>query len=250
MKPINNQKVNVSFSLQAITKIMYLVMHETAEVGWRMICKRAVDWDDNNMGYYIEDILVYPQEVGPATVDTDEKALGEWENNLDDNTFNNMRGQGHSHVSMGVTPSGTDIDHQMKILKQLGDDDFYIFIIVNKNFKFHFDIYDTREGFHYENDDVTYDFIGWKQPDLSLIKKSKPSYVFGSGHPKTTKPPYIPTPWQTDNKTLPPVVGDYPPGPQITCKDEVLDPTGSDLYDMFMRDDEMHSTIWDDIGGV
>ena len=39
---------------------------------------------------------------------------------------------GHSHVNMGTSPSATDTKLQEDHLAQLQDNDFYIFLIVNK----------------------------------------------------------------------------------------------------------------------
>ena len=41
---------------------------------------------------------------------------------------------GHSHVNMGTSPSSVDLNHQEEILRMLGDNDFYIFMIWNKSF--------------------------------------------------------------------------------------------------------------------
>ena len=74
---------------------------------------------------------------------------------LDDESFNNLKAQGHSHVHMGVTPSTTDEENQKEILTSLNDEDFYIFMIWNKKREKNIKIYDMKKNVLFEPSDVT-----------------------------------------------------------------------------------------------
>jgi len=78
-----------------------------------------------------------------------------WKDTLSDEQFNTLRMHGHSHVDMGTTPSSVDIDHQRKILEQLEQDMFYIFLIWNKKDEKNVKIYDLAQNILYESSDVT-----------------------------------------------------------------------------------------------
>ena len=56
--------------------------------------------------FIVEDIFVYPQEVTGSTVTTDQEAYSKWLYELDDDIFNNLRMQSHSHCNMGVSVYG------------------------------------------------------------------------------------------------------------------------------------------------
>ena len=101
-------------------------------------------------------ILVYPQEVTASTVEMDTEKYATWlMENIEDERFNAIRMQGHSHVRMGPTPSSVDLNHQEEILQMLGDNDFYIFMIWNKSFASNIKVYDMKENTLFENSDVS-----------------------------------------------------------------------------------------------
>lgn len=142
-------KTTLTFTGAAWMKMQYLVFRtNTNEVGWHMVCKREDD------GYRVEDILIYPQTVAGATVNTDQKEYEEWLNGLPDEVFNNLRGHGHSHVRMGVNPSGVDLQHQDGILEQLTDDMFYMFCIFNQLGDTNIRIFDFKKNVLFETADV------------------------------------------------------------------------------------------------
>lgn len=144
-----NKKTTLWFSTLAYFKMYALIDSFDSEVAWHGIAERVDD------GYLVSDILVYPQEVTGATVNTDQKGYEQWLMGLDDDTFNRVRFQGHSHVNMGVSPSGVDTTHQSRIVEQLGEDDFYIFVIANKKHKFYARILEGRDNIEYETSDIT-----------------------------------------------------------------------------------------------
>lgn len=143
-------KAKLIFSMEAFSKIWYLVGTCDKEVGWHGTAHRG----DEKYEYVVDDIFVYPQVVTGATVTTDQEKYQNWLMSLDDETFNNLRYQGHSHVNMGVSPSSVDKSLYSRLLDQLEDDMFYIFEIINKKGDETFIIYDYKENIIFETDDI------------------------------------------------------------------------------------------------
>lgn len=143
----------VFFTELAWLKMQTLVREFDKEVAWHGVVMRGTD--ETKDEYYISDILVYPQEVTGATVNTDQEKYQMWLMSHDDDVFNNIRMQGHSHVNMGVTPSGVDNTLYEKILAQLEDDMFYIFMIWNKRGEKTIKIYDLAKNIFFDTSDCT-----------------------------------------------------------------------------------------------
>lgn len=172
-------RASVVFSAVAFAKMTMLVQNFTSEVAWHGVVYR--DEKERNK-FYITDILVYPQLVTGSTVNTDQEAYQTWLYTHDDEVFNNLRMQGHSHVDFSTTPSGVDTTHQEKILSQIDDDMFYIFMIWNKKFERTIKIFDMENNTLYETADVDI-YIGDEGCDLNAfikdakeIVKTKPTY--------------------------------------------------------------------------
>ena len=146
----NEEKTSVYFTSEAWVKMVALIHEFTDEVAWHGLAERSKKPD----GYIIYDILVYPQEVSGSTVNTDQEKYQIWLMEHEDEVFNNIRMQGHSHVNMGVTPSAVDTNLYEKILDQLEDSMFYIFMVWNKKFESYTKIYDLQSNILYENDDI------------------------------------------------------------------------------------------------
>jgi hypothetical protein len=146
----------VAFTAQSWLKMVTLVDQVDTEIGWHGI----VECDKEQNYYTIRDILVYPQTVSGATVTTDAQTYGEWLMHFEDEIFNNIRLQGHSHVRMGVTPSGVDDFFYDSILKNLDQDDYYIFLIINKYNTFNIWIYDYSRNTIYDKDDISVIVLG------------------------------------------------------------------------------------------
>ena len=142
----------IYFTAEAWVKMIMLIQEFDKEVAWHGVAHR-VDNEDLDE-YIVSDILVYPQEVTGATVNTDQDKYQTWLMNHEDDVFNNIRMQGHSHVNMAPSPSGVDLTHQEKILDQLENDMFYIFMIWNKSFKRNIKIYDLQKNVLFEDGDV------------------------------------------------------------------------------------------------
>jgi hypothetical protein len=175
---------------EAYRKIVALVMNFASEVGWHGTVTRMGDNE-----FIIEDIFVYPQEVTGSTVNTDQAAYTKWLYKQDDNTFNQIRMQGHSHVNMGVSPSGVDDKHRQQILDQLEKDMFYVFMIWNKSLTVHTLIYDMARNILYEDNDVGVKLIDDEGMDAFLAdankKVQKPANKKSKSGPKKTKKSHL-----------------------------------------------------------
>lgn len=143
-----NRKANLIFTETAWNKMAILIREFDKEVAWHGVAYRG-DNDD----YIITDILVYPQQVTSATVDEDEDRMAEWYMSIDDDVFNHIRMQGHSHVNLSTNPSTTDINLYTKLLEQCSEEDFYIFLIWNKRDEKTIKIYDFAKNILFESSD-------------------------------------------------------------------------------------------------
>ena len=149
------QKAKVIFTEIAWLKQCMLVNEFDKEVAWHGIAKRG----ENKFEYVVSDIIVYPQEVTGATVNTDQQRYNEWLYQHPDEVFNNIRMQGHSHVNMSVTPSSVDTNLYEGWLSQLDDTMFYIFLILNKRGEKTIKIYDMLENMYFETADVDIEIV-------------------------------------------------------------------------------------------
>lgn len=157
-----DEKATLVFTETAYVKMMMLIERFDKEVAWQGLAYRK----EGNK-YLITDILVYPQTVTSATVEEDMERSVEWSMGLEDEVYNNLRMQGHSHVNMGVTPSGTDETLYTKLLAQCTDKDFYIFLIWNKKGDKTIRIYDFEKNIIFNTSDCTVEIA----PDELGIEK-------------------------------------------------------------------------------
>ena len=166
----DKKTATLSFTEKAWQKMQTLIREFDKEVAWHGVAKR--DENEEN-GFIISDILVYPQEVTGATVNTDQAKYEMWLMSHDDEVFNNIRMQGHSHVNMGTSPSSVDLEHQRKIIEQLDDSMFYIFVIWNKRNEKTIKIYDFANNTLYETSDVTVKVLEEDDGLEKFIKEAK-----------------------------------------------------------------------------
>lgn len=163
----------INFTPTAFLKMRQLIMASNKEVGWHGLVRR----EDNVFTVY--DVVVYPQEVTAVTVETDDEEYVRWCISQPD--MNIIRFQGHSHVDMATTPSGTDRTYYDKLLTQVPD--FYIFFIMNKKMAYHLELHDVTNGISYTDlkfnivldDDNNLD--SWYNEQAKLISEHKPKVV-------------------------------------------------------------------------
>jgi len=151
------RKATVYYTEIAWLKMQTLIREFDKEVAWHGIAFRGDDPEKDE--YIIKDILVYPQEVTGSTVTTDQEKYQTWLMSHDDDVFDNIRMQGHSHVNMAVSPSSVDTTLYEKLLYQLDDTMFYIFLIYNKKGEKTYLIYDMAKNVLFETGDVTVEII-------------------------------------------------------------------------------------------
>lgn len=108
------------------------------EIGWLAFVEKY-----EGVGYLITDCVLLKQEVNGTTTEIDPMALIEFWNETPIEKQALIKMWGHSHVNMGVTPSGQD-DSQMEYFKD--GNDWFIRLITNKKREYHIDIFDYKNG--------------------------------------------------------------------------------------------------------
>lgn len=130
------------------------------------ICKQEVSWlgmvnkPAPNV-YVIEEIFVPTQGVDATNCEILARGYVDIENEMTrrgtfDRMFNDLKFWGHSHVNMGVGPSGDDRRSAIKRCQDAGD--YYIRCICNKEGRMHLSFFDNVKGIAYEN-------IDWRVDD-------------------------------------------------------------------------------------
>ena len=174
---------------EAYLKMLTLVDSLKTEVAWHGTVIRQ-----ENV-FTILDILVYPQVVSSVTASSLPVAAeyDHWLMTQPDEIFNLIRFQGHSHVNMGTSPSGTDEQFYNAILQTLRKGDYYIFAIMNKRSDINIWIYDYKENMIYEKNDIAIDILltdgtplnSWFKKNDNLIQEPKATYMQTSVLPQT-----------------------------------------------------------------
>lgn len=151
---IDDTKARLVIAGQAWRKILGLVQECTEEIAWHGTVEKSADIinDKKVYTYTITDVIVFPQTVTGCTVTSDETEYSMWLAQQPDDVFNALRFHGHSHVNMGVSPSGVDTTYQEDILNNLQD--FYIFAIFNKKGDIWCAIYDVEDNVAFDNKDI------------------------------------------------------------------------------------------------
>lgn len=196
-------QVTVHFSKQAQSKQEALIRGFSSEVGWHGVARR--DENDPKL-FYVEDILVFPQQVTGSTVVPEQGEYDKWLMDLPMDQFDRCRYHGHSHVNMATRPSPTDDRFQMDTIKkvrgdglppeeqeafleQLGDSAFYIFMIWNKEGEVNASVFDVANNSYYSGKDVVIEYED--QPDLrAFMEEAKQKVVPRTYQPKSKNVPY------------------------------------------------------------
>ena len=156
------KKPVIYFAMEAWLKMQQLVAHCDKEIAWQATVEKRKykdKEDSDDFYYFVKQVFVYPQKVTGAFVDVDTVKYAEWSLQLDDNTYNTLRFQGHSHVNMAVGPSGTDLNTYQNFLEQLDKDDYYIFMILNKRNEYNIMVYDYAQDILFETADCYVDIL-------------------------------------------------------------------------------------------
>lgn len=156
----DERRATVAFTPTAWAKMYALVDAFNKEVQWHGLVSRL---DEST--FVIEDILIFPHVASSTTVVSDQEEYEEWMNNLSDEQFNACRFHGHSHVNMAVSPSMTDLTYRKNIFENFStnpmpdEDQFYIFLILNKRREFSGQVYDITENALYETDEIDLEIL-------------------------------------------------------------------------------------------
>lgn len=156
---------HVFISEKAINK-MYLYTKEAPgqdEIGWL----GTVYYNPEANQYYIDDTFLFEQEVHSTTTEITAEGLEKFGMDLLQQPdgieiWNNLKLWGHSHVNMGVTPSGQDND-QMESFSKTGHD-FFIRLICNKKGDMRIDVYDFAKGMEFHQCD--WSVVEEVEPDI------------------------------------------------------------------------------------
>ena len=167
----DEEKAEILFTPSAYAKMINLLMSFDSEVAWHGVGERI---DGDTFKVLIRDILVYPQTVTGSNVDMNPETYAKWlMENYEDDRFNHIVMQGHSHVNFSTTPSAVDLKHQEDILAQLTDDMFYVFLIWNKKMEHTTKIYDLKTNTLFEDKDIIYNIIDENTNINAFISESK-----------------------------------------------------------------------------
>lgn len=129
----------------AYNKMRYYIDICDKEIGWLGV---AVRNEVNPTIIHLSDVFLFHQEVNSTTCEITEEGLAKFvgyvfENYSDEQAMficNNLKVWGHSHVNMGVTPSGQD-DTQINLFRQ-NEAQWFIRIIGNKRGEINITFYD------------------------------------------------------------------------------------------------------------
>ena len=146
-----DEPIKLYISADAYVKMLLYVRDTQTEIGWH----GTVMHTEDRKSYWITDVMVYPQTVTGATVNTDQEEYEKWLEALPDDTFNHLRFQGHSHVNMATSPSGVDERYYEDMIQPLANNGYYIFLIMNKSGDTMWRIYDLKTNQIYENGDIS-----------------------------------------------------------------------------------------------
>lgn len=123
--------MNVVMTRRASLQLLTTLLLNREEVGWFGKVEKI-----NDETLVIKEIRLYPQIVTAAHIDLGDDYM-KWNAEQDDDFMEHRRFHGHSHVYMHPSPSGTDLRDQEGITSLLEEDDYYIFMIINKNLDYY-----------------------------------------------------------------------------------------------------------------
>lgn len=119
--------MKVTITNEAWNKMWEMVNMSDIEIAWRGLVVKQEN------GYYIYDVMLYPQRQEPCYVEADMKHYNEWlKENMD--ILDRMRFHGHSHVNFQCSPSSTDMEEYDQLWEeaQQTENNFTIQMILNK----------------------------------------------------------------------------------------------------------------------
>ena len=188
-EPKNKEKIKVGLTTKAYIKMKMLVANTSEECAW----KGYVTHPTKNL-YLIKDIYVYPQKYRGLHVESDDEKYPMWCAKLaheNPDVYNHLRFQGHSHVNASVSPSSTDLNYYKETISEIEENDFYIFMILNKSGDMWINVFDKKKNIRYEKTDIEVyiyekdtNFNVWTEEQIKEnLKEIKYSNGYGNGYP-------------------------------------------------------------------
>ena len=127
--------MKITFTPKAWHKQQYLLNSFDTEVGWFGLARRK-----NETDFEVYDIVVYPQIITGATVNTDQQQFDSWMMSQPPEIYQNIRYQAHSHVNFSPNPSSVDIANTRRNVANFCmpgcKNDWFLFLIFNKAYRF------------------------------------------------------------------------------------------------------------------
>lgn len=136
----------VGITSEALAKMSIYVDECSDEIGWLGTAHK----NEQQNTILIDDVYLFDQDVHGTTTEITPEGLSQFAEELltmgeeGMEIWNNLRMWGHSHVNMGVTPSGQD-NTQMNTFKE-GGHEWFIRLIANKQGEMKLDLYDYKHG--------------------------------------------------------------------------------------------------------
>ena len=167
VKPIlnasNYQAPTVYITTAAGRKMKAYIDQCSEELAWLCVVERI-----SPEVFCIEDVMLFDQEVSAVTANICEKALNDFGSMLIQtgrmDLFNKIRGWGHSHVNMAVSPSGTDEDTFKQFYSTC---EYFIRLIGNKRGEMRVDLVDCERGLQFDNLDI----LEWMDEETRQINE-------------------------------------------------------------------------------
>lgn len=196
IKKIKEENITayVKFEELADKKIQYMTELANDEIGALCLVEKYKTQGEDTIAieYCVTDVFIVEQEVNGATCELSPQGLAKLYGKLGKQA-NNLLCWYHSHINMGVTPSGQD-EIMFKELYN-NSDTFYIRIIGNKKGEFNITIYDKEEGYIFSDvlvyvdpiKDPIKDFISAEIKEKVTKKEYKPSVTYTPTKNKKSK---------------------------------------------------------------
>lgn len=194
------EKVTILYTPETYLKMKALVEGYATEVGWYGLVEKKSD-----TLYRVYDVKLCKQYVSGGKVDTEDDDVLEFFDSLTDEELDHMHFQAHSHVNFTTEASGTDLDNQSDVLRNMGKKGFYIFQIWNKKDDINTYLYDLDKNIFYDRKDVVIEIeagddtmTSWVESTKKLVEEKKVTYYYpstvqpkGKGKKKDKEPTYI-----------------------------------------------------------
>ena len=203
------EKITVLYTQDAYLKMETLVDFYDTEVGWYGLVEKI-----NDKLYRVYDVKICKQYVNGAKVDTEDEDTLEFFNSLTDDEAEHMHFQAHSHVKMSTGASGTDLQNQTDVIRNMGLKGYYIFQIWNKMGDINTYLYDLDNNVFYDRKDVIIEvetadntLAGWVAETKDLVCEKKVGYQYYPQQKKSKKnekeephePTYLPGYYPVNN---------------------------------------------------